>query len=73
MSHAHVREAIVGRNGQVRVEGLPLLQGERVEVVVISRGTGQPIRPRYPFHGEAVEYADPFEPAAPPDEWDANQ
>ena len=61
----------VGADGVVTVRGLPLKEGERVEVDI-----KRPLRlpkssERYPLRGLPHKYDSPFEPAVPADEWDA--
>ena len=72
MPYAHVREATVDRDGQVRVEGLPLRAGERVQVFVISRQNVALGADRYPLQGHPIRYDALFEPAIDPEEWEAN-
>lgn len=73
MPYAHIRETTIGPDGKLRVEGLPLPTGERVQVVVIPRHSAAAADQRYPLHGSPVRYDAPFEPAIDPDEWEANK
>ncbi len=73
MPYAHVRQIIVERDGKLRVDGLPLRRGERVQVIVIPDQQRRPAERRYPLHGTVVQYDEPFEPAVDPDEWEANR
>ena len=74
MPYAHVREMVVERDGELHIAGLPLRPGERVDVFVIPRtDRGTAGGPRYPLHGQPIQYDNPFGPAADPDEWEANR
>ena len=73
MGYAQVRDVTVEEDGRLRLEGLPLRAGERVQVVVIRRQGAPTGAPRYPLHGQPVRFDLPFEPAENPDEWEANQ
>ena len=73
MGYAQIREVTVEEDGRLKVEGLPVRAGERVQVVIIrqqSAGTGLE---RHPLHGHSIQYEAPFEPAADPNDWEANR
>jgi hypothetical protein len=66
------RKAVVGDQGTVTVTALPLSPGDVVDVHVIkldSPSSMEDVRQR--LRGSVVRYDDPFEPAVPPEEWDA--
>jgi hypothetical protein len=73
MPYAHIRETTIEANGRLRVEGLPLRAGERVQIVIIPRQRGSTVDRRYPLHGSPVQYDSPFEPATDPEDWEANK
>ena len=73
MSYAQVREITVQEDGQLRVEGLPVRAGDRVQVVVIPRQQHAAESGRYPLHGQPIQYEAPFEPAADPGDWEADK
>ena len=73
MSHAHVRDTTIEKNGNLHLEGLPLPSGARVQVVVIEKKDRLPNAPRYPLQGEPFQYDDPFGPATDPEDWEANR
>ena len=71
MPIALVKEATVDSKGQVHLNGLPLIPGERVQVFVIRQPTPSTSN-RYPLHGQPVQYISPFDPAIEPEAWEAN-
>lgn len=73
MAYAQIRQITVQENGRLELEGLPVRAGDRVEVVVIHRDRVDKNSARYPLRGQPLRYEGPFEPAAPPDEWEANR
>lgn len=62
-------EKTVAANGSLNLKGLPFGKGERVEVIVLSRGEISQ-NPTSPLRGKVIEYLDPTEPVAQ-DDWDA--
>lgn len=72
---AHRAHAIVGDGGSLTVRGLPLRSGETVEVIVLTRddvgpvGSGDDVRDR--LRDSILKDERPFDPAVPPEEWDA--
>jgi len=64
----HKVKVVVLQDGKIAVDGLPVLEGDEVEV---SIKVLDPIPPSYPLHGAPLRYDDPFEPAVDPSEWDA--
>ena len=72
---AHRAQATVGEGGLLTVRGLPLRNGEVVEVIVLARDDA-PARPsldevRDRLRGSVLKDERPFDPAVPPEEWDA--
>ena len=61
----------VGADGVVTVRGLPLKEGERIEVDIKRPLRAPKSSERYPLRGLPYKYDHPFEPAVPADEWDA--
>jgi hypothetical protein len=64
--------AVAGDQGTLTLTGLPLREGDVVEVIVIkdeASSTMQEVRQR--LRGTVLQYDGPFEPAVPPEEWDA--
>ena len=54
------------------------LVGQQVEIIVLSADVSVPIAAPEetsinPLAGSVLRYDDPFEPAVPTDEWEANQ
>lgn len=57
----------------------PLL-GKHVEIIVLEDAAAEPQETvlqdessRYPLRGSVLRYDEPFAPAVPPDEWEANR
>lgn len=74
MPVAHVRETTIQKEGELHLVGIPVKTGDRVQVVIISKdGQSSNGGSRYPLHGKPIRYADPFEPAGDPDDWEANR
>jgi hypothetical protein len=73
MPYAHVSEAVIEKDGELHVSGLPLKPGDRVRVFIIPEASPSVQGERYPLHGSPGRYDDPFEPVASPDEWEANR
>ena len=71
----HQGKVQVAAGGTVTVAGLPLNTGDEVEVIVrtadtpTTRPTMEEVRRR--LQGSVLRYDRPYEPAAPPEEWDA--
>jgi len=62
-------EARVDRDGELTLTGLPFRAGDLL-VVQIGSVPNNGVR-RFPMRGRTYRYEDPFEPAIPPDEWEA--
>ncbi len=66
-------EATLAEDGTVTVASLPFKVGQRVEIIVlpvIEPGAG---RGHERLRGMVERYDDPLEPAAHPDDWEANR
>lgn len=80
--HAYETEAIVQPDGTIRVAGVPFQAGERVRVLLLAapipgpqRHATEQIKEARPIQadlrGTVYRYDDPFEPAVPPEDWEA--
>jgi len=65
---AHKIKVVVLKDGKIVLEGLPVVEGDEVEVTIKIL---DPCPVTYPLHGVPLRYDDPFEPAVKPSEWDA--
>ncbi len=68
---AHRIETTIQRGGAFAVQGLPLPEGAHVEVIVLVKD--QPAQPLRPLRGTPYRYDEPFEPAVPAAEWEAER
>lgn len=59
----HVK-AVVGEDGTVTIHGLPLRQGEEVEVIIVSRKPATQRESQYALRGTPFEYDHPFDGVA---------
>ncbi len=66
-------EAIVQQNGRIVIDDLPFDEGEKVEVIVREADSSDHKRRENPLKGTLIKYDDPFEPAVPPEDWEALQ
>jgi hypothetical protein len=64
-------ETRLERDGVLTLTGLPFRAGDRL-VVQIGSVPNNGVR-RFPMRGRSYQYTDPFEPAIPPDEWEASR
>ena len=64
----HKFKVVVLRNGRVVIDGVPVTEGQEVEVTVRVE---DPVPVTYPLFGLPFRYIEPFEPAVDPSEWDA--
>lgn len=53
-------EAEVSKDGSVTIKGLPFQPGNRVEVIIRSRGPDAATKNSYSLRGTPVQYIDPF-------------
>jgi hypothetical protein len=72
MQPFHV-EATVGKDGTLNVFGLPFQEGQVVEVSIVPHKTAAGGTSSHPLAGLPATYIDPFEPAVPPEDWEALQ
>jgi len=63
--------AVVGEDGSIKLQGLPFKPGEKITVTVENAPAKD--TERYPLRGSIIRYDDPFEPAVPPEDWEALQ
>lgn len=76
MVKAHRATAVVTPDRTISVSGLPIAAGERVEVIILAgdeRASDTPTTEdvRRKLRGSVLKYDHPFDPAVPPEEWDA--
>ena len=62
-------ETTVQPDGSLKLEGLPFIAGQPVEVIVLARDTASATEP-YPLRGTPVTYVAPTEPLSAED-WEA--
>ena len=68
----HKATAKVGKDGKIVLDNLPFAEGSEVEVTVRQvEGAERPWPPEFPLLNSVIKYDDPFEPACPPEEWEA--
>jgi hypothetical protein len=61
-------KVVVVRNGRIVIEGVPVSEGQEVEVTIqVNEAT----TPTFPLRGLPVFYEDPFGPAIDESEWDS--
>ena len=73
MIFPQIREVVIERDGEAQLKGLPVRAGDTVEFLLVRRRAAAGSTPRYPLHGTPLRYDNPFEPAADPGDWEANQ
>lgn len=66
----HKVRVVVLADGRVVVDGVPVVAGQSVEVIIRIDETP---KPRYPLRGLPVRYDRPFEPAIPDEEWESSK
>jgi len=69
---AHRVDAVISKNGELRLDRLPFGEGEAVEVNVLPRAPDEEPALRFPLRGLPVQYDEPCQPVAESD-WDALQ
>lgn len=68
----HKTTAKVEKGGKVVLENLPFAEGDQVEVAVrVTMPAERPWPPEFPLKDSVIRYDEPFEPACPPEEWEA--
>lgn len=63
-------EKVIQSNGTIVLENLPFDEGEKVEIIISKSGAESEKDP-YPLRGTLYKYENPFEPAVPPEDWEA--
>ncbi len=63
-------EAIVQPNGRVILNDLPFEEGKHVEIIVLDINGKEIVPGPNPLRGSVLKYDDPFEPAAPIEDWE---
>ena len=63
-------EAIVQPNGRVILNDLPFEEGKQVEIIVLDTNGKETGPWSNPLKGTVLRYDDPFEPAAPAEDWE---
>jgi hypothetical protein len=59
-------KVIVLDDGRVVIEGVPVVEGQQIEVTI---KISDPVSPGYPLRGLPFRLDDPFGPAVDPSEW----
>jgi hypothetical protein len=59
-------KVIVLDDGRVVIEGVPVVEGQQIEVTI---KISDPVLPGYPLRGLPFRLDDPFGPAVDPSEW----
>lgn len=70
---AHRVESVVEPNGRVLLENLPFEEGKTVEIIVLETNEKETVFQKNPIKGALLKYDNPFEPACPPEDWEALQ
>ncbi len=71
--NAYRIEATLAEDGTVTIAPLPFKAGQRVEIIVLPVAGSGAGRGHERVRGKVERYDDPFEPAASPEEWEANR
>ena len=61
---AYRAEKQIAANGELKLSALPFKEGDKVEVIILSYGTGLHSVVPSPLRGKVIEYLDPTEPVA---------
>jgi hypothetical protein len=67
---AYRQETIIQHDGTLTLRDLPLLAGEKVEVIIIVQSPPARSQDLYPLRGTPITYVNPTEPIAASD-WEA--
>lgn len=70
---AHRAESTVAGDGSVTVHGVPFLEGEEVEVIVLPRERRRTDADRDLLRGSVTGYDAPLEPATGSGDWDSTR
>lgn len=68
---AHTIAVTLTEDGKLTLDHLPFRAGQAVEVVVQMAPPYPPLPDVSPLKGTVLKYDDPFEPACPPEDWEA--
>lgn len=63
-------EKIIQSNGTIILENLPFGEGEKVEIIIL-KPNAESAAGRYPLRGTVYKYEEPFEAAAPIEDWES--
>jgi hypothetical protein len=69
---SHHASAVVEPGGSIRVEHVPFAAGAVVDVMVTSVSCDEVVN-EGALHGTVLRDAAPFDPAAPPEDWEASR
>jgi hypothetical protein len=61
----------VSKEGIPLLPKLPLREGQNVEVTIEPKNGTSHVHRTFPLRGLPHTYIDPFEPAVPPEDWEA--
>lgn len=65
-------ETIVAKNREITVSGLPFQNGEKVEVIILSKPNEAKSKPGYSLRGQPIRYILPHDPVEE-DDWGSTQ
>lgn len=68
---AHRIEKIIQPDGILVLDNLPFEAGEKVEIIVLEISKKKQTENANLLRGSLLKYDDPFEPAAPLEDWEA--
>ena len=68
---AHKIETVIEQNGKLILNGLPFKAGDTVEIIILETNSKRKNENPYSLRGTPYKYEDPFEPAVPPEDWEA--
>ncbi|MGK7874709.1 MAG: hypothetical protein AB4426_15820 [Xenococcaceae cyanobacterium] len=67
--HAHRLETTLTDDGTLLLQNLPFQKGDVVEVIILKHHCSPEKENPYPLKGKVIRYDDPFEAAAPVEDW----
>jgi hypothetical protein len=73
MANEHRIETTLGKDRSLVLKDLPFQAGEEVEVIILPRHPHPNGDDPYTLRGSVLQYDDPFEPAIPPEDWEAQK
>ncbi|WP_414619229.1 hypothetical protein [Calothrix sp. CCY 0018] len=68
---AHRVEVTLTENGASNPKDLPFRAGESVEIIILENQSSQKQANPHTLKGTVIRYEQPFEPAVPPEDWEA--